>query len=80
MIDAYINNALPVHGAGITEGSYIEDPDIYLDIKTSKIIRENNTEKISITIDSAVLSGLNGLSYFGCSLNVYVSLYDGERK
>jgi hypothetical protein len=80
MIDAYINNALPVHGAGITEGSYIEDPDIYLDIKTSKIIRENNTEKISITIDSAVLSGLNGLSYFGYSLNVYVSLYDGERK
>ena len=80
MIDAYINNALPVHGAGITEGSYIEDPDIYLDIKTSKIIRENNTEKISITIDSAVLSGLNGLSCFGYSLNVYVSLYDGERK
>ncbi len=80
MIDAYSNNALPVHGAGITEGSYIEDPDIYLDIKTSKIIRENNTEKISITIDSAVLSGLNGLSYFGYSLNVYVSLYDGERK
>ncbi len=80
MIDTYINNALPVHGAGITEGSYIEDPDIYLDIKTSKIIRENNTEKISITIDSAVLSGLNGLSYFGYSLNVYVSLYDGERK
>ena len=80
MIDTYINNALPVHGAGITEGSYIEDPDIYLDIKTSKIIRENNTEKISITIDSAVLSGFNGLSYFGYSLNVYVSLYDGERK
>ena len=80
MIDTYINNALPVHGAGLTEGSYIEDPDIYLDIKTSKIIRENNTEKISITIDSAVLSGLNGLSYFGYSLNVYVSLYDGERK
>ncbi len=80
MINSYINTALAVHGSEVAEGEYIEEPDIYIDIKTSITTRDNNTEKINIIIDSAILSGLNGLSYFGYSLNVYASLDDGERK
>ena len=76
MIDAYINNALPVHGAGITEGSYIEDPDIYLDIKTKtsvltpfNILRNEYDSRVLLA-ESIIVGDVPETYYFYDDLNI----------
>lgn len=73
MANTYSNPSLQIHE--VASSPYNQAPDMYLNITTGVTVRSGDT--IKITIESASLNELSGLSYFGYTIAVYASIDDG---